>query len=72
MILTIDKEDRDIYARACAELTLDCEFYTIETNELLLKCNIVSPFGGTEIMLPQAVHLGRLVENYWGQKTLKS
>lgn len=59
MLIKIDKKEREIWEKACALLTCDVKFYTIETNDSLLQAEITDM--GREIALTTACRIGNLV-----------
>jgi hypothetical protein len=40
MIVHIDKKDRDVVERTCAETDIPCRFFTMETNPAMLAVEI--------------------------------
>jgi len=73
MLLTIPKSERGIFEKACAELDLNCDFYTNEVNDQILKCEIViDRVKHWDISLQIAFQVGRAVEQHWQDEMNKT
>lgn len=57
MILIIDKKEKDSFNKACAIHGVQASFYTIETNDSMLKVEILSY--GIEVSCSEAYWIGR-------------
>ena len=66
MILTIPKNERDIFEKACATHNVDCTFFTVESNDELLT------FQTENISEKMIYQLGRTVQMYWQEKMEKT
>lgn len=60
MLVNIDKKERDIVAKMCAQSNCKVDFYTLETNPLMLRAEILELNGG-EISARDAWYIGRSV-----------
>lgn len=67
MIIDIDKKDRDIFEKNCASISVQCDFYTIETNARMIRAVVLS--NGREISVNEAYNIGKCVGM---EKVLKS
>jgi len=69
MMAKIDKSERELFEKICAEHDFKCEFYTMENNPLLIQ--VVVTDNGKELTAFMGDWLGRMIQTSIELKDLK-